>query len=80
MRQHIQYSIDSQVNNFMDSLYQKLNKKLDILTKHAQTVSNTEENKRAFHSRLINLNNIQFTKEQISSLTLGPNCAVEKGP
>jgi len=33
MWQHIQNSSDSQVNGLIDNMYQKLNKKFDILTK-----------------------------------------------
>ena len=56
---------DSQINDFMENIYQKLNKKLDILTKHTQTVQH-RTNKRSSHSRLINLINITFTKEHFS--------------
>jgi hypothetical protein len=64
----------------MDTLYQKLNKKLDALTKHTQTVHNTERNIYTLHSRLINLSNTKFREEQINTLTSGPNYAVEKDP
>jgi len=33
-----------------------------------------------FHSRLTNLTNTRFNKEQISTLRLGFNCAGEKDP
>ena len=62
----------------MDNIYQKLNKKLDTLTKHTQIIHNTERNRYTLHSRLINLTNTKFTKEKIHTLTSGPNCAVEK--
>ena len=63
----------------MDTLYQKLNKKLDSLTQHTR---NAHEDTRKTHTqpRLINLTNTKFTKEQISTLALGPNYALEKDP
>jgi hypothetical protein len=39
--QLIQNSVDSQLNDFMDQTYQKLNKKLDSLTKQTQTAHST---------------------------------------
>jgi hypothetical protein len=44
MWQHIQNSIDSQINGVLDNLYQKLNKKLYTLTKQTQTQTNTNTN------------------------------------
>jgi hypothetical protein len=40
--QHIQNSVDSQINEFMNKTYLKLNKKLDSLTKQTHTAHNTE--------------------------------------
>ena len=76
MWQHIQNDIDTQVNGLMDNQYQKL-KKSDTLTKQTQTKHN-DKNGFTFHSRLINLYNITFTKEQINTLNSGPNNAIEK--
>jgi hypothetical protein len=64
----------------MDNLYQKLNKKLDTLAKQTQTLHNIEKNAFTFHSRVINLTNTKFTKEQTHTLTLGLNYAIEKEP
>jgi hypothetical protein len=64
----------------MDKKYVKLNKKLDSLTKQKHTTHNTERKAHTFHSRVINLTNINFTREQINTLALGPNYAVEKDP
>jgi hypothetical protein len=33
-----------------------------------------------FHPRVINLTSVNFTREQINTLALGPNYAVEKDP
>ena len=62
----------------MDNLYQKLNKKLDTLTKQTQPTHNNENNTHSFHSRIVNLTKIKLINEQIKTLTLGPNYAVEK--
>jgi hypothetical protein len=43
MWQHIQNSLNSPINMFMDTLYQKLKKKLDTLIKHTQTTHNTKK-------------------------------------
>ena len=60
-------------------MYQKLNKKLDSLTQHTR---NAQDDTRNTHTqpRLINLTNTKFTKEQINTLALGPNYALEKDP
>jgi len=80
MWQHIQNSSDSQVNGLIDKIYQKLDKKLDILTKQTKNMHNTDRSTHTFHSRLINVTNVKFTKEQINTLMLGPNYAVEREP
>ena len=63
-------------------LWTKLNttEKLDSLTKQIQTANNTERKAHAFHSRVINLTNVNFTREQMNTLAFGPNCAVERDP
>jgi hypothetical protein len=67
----------------MDTLNHKLNKKLDTLIKHTHThtrihkhthththtIHKTEKNTHTSNSRLINLTNVTFTKEQINTLT-----------
>ena len=62
----------------MDNLYQKLNIKLDALTNQTSAKLDNNKNSSKFQSRLINLTNIKFTKEQIQTLSLGPNCAIEQ--
>ena len=69
--QHIQNSVDSQINDFMDKTYLKLNKKLDSLTKQTHNTHNIERKAHTFHSRVINLTNVNFTREQINTLALG---------
>jgi prefoldin subunit 5 len=64
----------------MYTLYQKLNKKLDSLTKPTQTLNNTEKNTHTEQARLINLTKVTFTKEHINTLALGLNYALEKNP
>jgi hypothetical protein len=79
--QLIQSSVDSQINDFMEQTYQKLNKKLDTLTKQTQTAhSNTGKKSHTNEARIINLSKVKFTGEQISTLALGPNYANRKTP
>jgi len=80
MWQHIQEYIDEQISRLMDSLYQKLNKKLDALTNQTSTKHDDNKNASKFQARLINLTNIKFTKEQIRTLSIGPNYAIEQEP
>jgi uncharacterized protein YpuA (DUF1002 family) len=68
------------MNDFMDKIYLKLNKTLDSLTKQVQTTHNTKQKTQTFHARVINLTNINFTREQINTLALGPNYTVEEDP
>jgi hypothetical protein len=66
----------------MDTLYQKLNQKLDTLIKQqqqSQTKYNHTGNAGA-QTRLINLTNITFSKEHSHILTLGPNYALTRDP
>jgi hypothetical protein len=63
----------------MESQYEKLNKKLDILTNQNPKL-NTKQKEHNFQPRIINLSDIRLTKEQIQTLSLGPNCALEKEP
>jgi len=64
----------------MDKIYHKLNKKLDALINKPNTKYSNNENAPQFQPRLINLTNIKLTKEQIQTLSLGPNYAVEQEP
>jgi hypothetical protein len=66
-----------------DHLYEKLNHKLSSLMlysgqrgrkKHIQKDAQEKE------KRAVNLTNITFTKEQIKTLEMGPQYAIEKSP
>jgi tRNA U34 5-carboxymethylaminomethyl modifying GTPase MnmE/TrmE len=61
----------------MDTLYQKLNKELDIQIKQTQTTHSNIKNTNT-PPRLINLTNTTFTRQHIHTLALGPNYALEK--
>jgi len=80
MWQHIQNSINSWLDNILDTLYQKLNRKLDALIRPTHVSHDTEKNTHTFHSPLINLTNTRCTKDQINTSTLGFNYVVEKDP
>jgi hypothetical protein len=64
----------------MNTLYEKLNRKLDLLTQQTRNTNTHKENKQTENNKLINLTNITFTKEQINTLKLGPQYAIEKNP
>jgi len=77
----IQYSIEAKFNNEMSELCDTLNQKLNKLTQnqrghdgHTQTYAGTRKN------RVVNLTNIKLTKEQIKTLEMGPQYAIEKNP
>jgi len=80
MWRYIQEYIDEQIIRLMNNIYQKLNKKLYALTNQASTKHNNNENASKFQSRLINLTNKKFTREQIQTLSLGSNYAIEQEP
>jgi hypothetical protein len=66
----------------VNTLYDKLNKKLDTLwnTKHRQTKRQQEHGTHTpptFYTRLKNMSNITFNKEEESILELGLNYAFE---
>jgi len=80
MWQHIQECIDEQVIRLMDILFQKLNNKLDAVRNQTFTKNDNKGNASKFQSRLINLTYIKFTREQIQTLSLGPNYAIDHEP
>jgi len=61
------------------NIYYKRNKKLYALINQPNTRHNNR-NAPKFQPRLINLTNINFTKEQVQTLSLGPNYAIEQEP
>jgi len=78
--QHIQKCIDEQTSRPMDNLYHRLNKKLEALTNQTSNKHNNNENTSKFQSRLINLPNMKFTREQIQTLSLGRIYPTEQEP
>jgi len=61
----------------MDTLRQKRNKKLDALQEHIPVNHNKDTTKHTFHTRLVNLQQIKLSREQINTLNLGFDCAIE---
>jgi hypothetical protein len=61
-----------------NTLYEKLNRKLDLLTKQTGNTKTRKGNTQTENNGLINLTNIPFTKEQINMLKLGPQYAIER--
>jgi hypothetical protein len=80
MWQYVQNNIDSKLSEDMNKLYERLNCKLDLLTQKTKNQNKHKENTQTENSRVINLTNITFTKEQINTLKLGPQYAIEKNP
>jgi hypothetical protein len=64
----------------MNTLYEKLNRKLDLLTQRTRNSNKHKEYTQAENSRIINLTNITFNKEQSNTLKFGPQYAIEKSP
>jgi hypothetical protein len=63
----------------MESQYQRLSRKLDALTNQIPK-HNTKQKECNFQPRIISLSDVRFTKEQIQTLSLGPNYTIEKEP
>jgi hypothetical protein len=79
MWQHISIIIDEQLHELMERIYQNLNKKLDTLTQHSE--KHTDKRKSdTFQPNVINLSNKKISREQLNTLSRGPNYAVEKEP
>ena len=70
--QYIKTATNAQLDKIMDSIYQKLNKKLDALQKHkSHNENNKETRKHTSHTRLIQLTHLKFSNDQIHTLNLG---------
>jgi hypothetical protein len=63
----------------MEHIYQKLSKKLEILTQQAGRHM-TKQKHNIFQPNVINLSNTNFTNEQLNTLSMGPNYALEREP
>ena len=48
--------------------------------KHKSHNENTKETKHTFHARLVNLAHVKFSNDQINTLNLGFDYALEKNP
>ena len=77
--QLIYNSIETKLNHILDTLYHRLNKKLDKVTQQSQTTYNNKENTNT-QPRIINLTYFSLQKELVNTLTLGPNYAIGKSP
>jgi hypothetical protein len=84
MWQYIQNNIEAKLSRDMDEVYERLNRKLNSLT-HQNARQNSPQSRHKKHvhekeNRVVNLTNITFTKEQIKTLEMGPQYAIEKKP
>jgi len=84
MWQYIQNNIEAKLSKDMDTVNERLNRKLNSLTQqNAQQNPPQSKHKKHVHekkNRVVNLTNITFTKEQIKTLEMGPQYAIEKNP
>jgi hypothetical protein len=66
----------------MNTTYHTLNKKLDTLQtrQQKQTTSDTPTHAHTHHNHILNLSSIHFTKEQMNTISLGLNFAIEQAP
>jgi hypothetical protein len=80
MWQYVQNVIESKLKEDMNTLYEKLNRKLDLLTKQTENTKTHKGNTQTENNGLINLTNMPFTKEQINTLKMGPQYAMERNP
>ena len=76
----IQDTIDHNLQEEMESHYEKLNKKLDILQqkRNHDTTHMDHQNKTSTYPRTINLTNIRFTAEEQALLDLGLQYNIKK--
>jgi len=71
-----------EINRIMEKTYQKLNKKLDTLTHQKEKDHDFKQNQKnpKHQQRIINMTDIQLTKEQFQTLALVPKYAIEQEP
>ena len=62
----------------MDAVYERLNRKLNSLTQQNSPQSKRKKHVHEKKNRVVNLTNITFTNEQIKTLEMGPQHAIEK--
>jgi hypothetical protein len=79
IRQHIEDSTEAKIKKKMDTLYSKLNNKLNTLITETTTTC-TDTKNRNTHAKIINLTDTTFNHEHLHTLSLGPNYAIEKDP
>jgi hypothetical protein len=79
----VQSSINVNINELNETRYNKVNKKLGQLSatkhKHITGQHNTTNNK-TFYTRVMNLSNIKFNREELNVLETGLNYAFEPNP
>jgi hypothetical protein len=77
---HIQEQIDTNIHIIMNAVYQHLNKKLDQLQTRMQDHKYTTNKQHQLYPRIINLSDATFSTEQINTLNLGLDFALEQTP
>jgi hypothetical protein len=73
--------LNVKISEINEARYNKLNKKLELRTKHKHhTDQNNKTNTNTFYTRIKNLSNIKFNKEALDILETGLNYAFESQP
>jgi hypothetical protein len=80
IKKNIKELIDQQLNKIMDTQHIKLNKKLDTLINQKDYQHSHNNKSTQFKTRLINLTKTKFTREQLQTLSYGPNFSIEQIP
>jgi hypothetical protein len=81
MWQYIQTTTDAQLDKMVDSIYDNLNERLDALQKHEpHNDNNKKATKHTFKTRLVNLTHTKFNNDEINTVNLGFEYAIEKNP
>ena len=78
--QYMHSIINAQLDKLMDPIYHRLNKKLDNLQQNANHKRNTTTTTHTFYTRIVNLTQTKFNKDQTNALQLGLDYAIERNP
>ena len=80
MWQYMQTTISAQLDNLMDPVYCRLNKKLDNLQHKEIHNRNTTATKHTCYTRIVNLTQTKFSNDQINTLQPRLDYAIETNP
>ena len=78
MWQYIQTTINTQLDKVMDTVYHRLNRKLDAIQKQTHNKITSATTKHTFYTNLVNLKQTEFSKDQINTSQLRLDYALEE--